>query len=542
MANDFCDLPQELHIQILSNLDAVSLIRCATTCTSIYDTFKGSSLLAYTIQLHLDGLKDGGTSLSHTERIESLMRRRRAWLALETKGPLTVRTQPDCDVFELAGGAFATASGATDHFEIVWLPTASDATKRTIRRPLNRRPLDENLLEGQFTTDPTQDLIVFLEDDGTPPSMTDTRIVHIHIRAISTNTIHPLAQQSPLQFTVVPEYDDANTYTIAVLQIAYTVVAVHFHYAGGKARALVWDWTTSDLILDTFTSFDHCLRSFAYDFGLLDSTYFFIVTGDNSGAIQLYKLVRSHAAATQAVHLATLHLPPTSPGATIRGIVSHAGPIEANPLPHTPFTVHDDHRLHMFTVQYTHPMDQAHYVSVFLHQRVLLKYACHTRTAQEHAPLDIPWAEWGPPNTRMARTFPPHYGPHWRRCVYGQRAVLTDYTTELPHAVELFDFSLAAVLSAKGILDAPSPAAAEGHPGRLLSSSTIRAEEDVPLFLDDVKTHLPCVQSTLDLKEISIAYMLYADGIIGVNDDRESRPLAIRPNQKEYQEAVVDIT
>jgi hypothetical protein len=104
------------------------------------------------------------------------------------------------------------------------------------------------------------------------------------------------------------------------------------------------------------------------------------------------------------------------------------------------------------------------------------------------------------------------------RCVYGQRAVLTDYTTDSPpHAVDLFDFSLAAVLSAKGILDAPSTAAAKGHPGRLLSSSTIRAEEDVPLFLDDVETHLPCVRSTLDLKEICIAYMLYADGIIGVN-------------------------
>jgi hypothetical protein len=79
--------------------------------------------------------------------------------------------------------------------------------------------------------------------------MTDTRIVHIHIRAISTNTIHPQAQQSPLQFTVVPQYRQENEYTISVLQIAYGVVAVHFHYAGGKARALVWDWTTSDLLL-----------------------------------------------------------------------------------------------------------------------------------------------------------------------------------------------------------------------------------------------------------------------------------------------------
>ncbi|KAF8169657.1 hypothetical protein BJ912DRAFT_888365 [Pholiota molesta] len=511
MTNDFCDLPQELHIQILSNLDAVSLILCATTCTTIYDTFKGSSLLAYNIQLHLDGLKDGGISLSHTERIESLGRRRRAWLALETKGPLTVRTQPDCDIFELAGGAFATASGETDHFEVIWLPTASDASKRTLRRPLN------GISVMKLTMDPTQDLIVLLEDDGTPPSTTDTRIIRIHIRAISTNTIHPQAQQSPLQFTVVPKHDHANTYTIAVLQIAYGVVAVHFYYGGGEARALAWDWTTSDLLLDTSTSFD-CPPSLEYEFGLLESTYFLITTEAICGAIQLYKLVRSHAAATQAVHLATLHLPPTSPGVTIRGIVSHAGPIEANPLPHTPFMVHDDHRLHMFTVQYIHPMDsggrRVHYVNVFLHQHVLLKYARHARAVQEH--VDIPWAEWGPSNTRVAFTFPRNYASQWRRCIYGQRALFAAYTTKPPYAVDVFDFSLAAVLSAKGILDSPSTAAAKGHPGRLLPSSTIRTE-DAPLFLDDVETHLPCVRSTLDLKEIRIAYMLYADGIIGVN-------------------------
>jgi hypothetical protein len=29
MAKDFCDLPQELQTEVLSNLDAVSLTRCA---------------------------------------------------------------------------------------------------------------------------------------------------------------------------------------------------------------------------------------------------------------------------------------------------------------------------------------------------------------------------------------------------------------------------------------------------------------------------------------------------------------------------------
>jgi hypothetical protein len=176
------------------------------------------------------------------------------------------------------------------------------------------------------------------------------------------------------------------------------------------------------IIKDTSASFDHCPPSLEYDFRLLDSTYFFITTEAICGAIQLYKLVRSHATTTQAVHLATLHLPPTAPGISIRGIVSHAGPVEANPLPHTPFTIHDDHRLHMFTVQYNHPMDvgehRVRYVNVFLHQRVLLMYARRARMAQEHAPLHIPWAEWGPLHTRVVFTSHPHDGAHWRRWIY----------------------------------------------------------------------------------------------------------------------------
>jgi hypothetical protein len=153
------------------------------------------------------------------------------------------------------------------------------------------------------------------------------------------------------------------------------------------------------------------------DFMLLDSTYFFLTTVANYGEIRLYKLVRSSAAATKAIHLATLHLPPMSPGITFLTISSHAGPIEANPLSHLPFAIHDDDRLHMFTMVYTEVMSEdsprrLHYLNMFLHQRVLLKYA-HPLT--EHAPLDIPWAEWGPPNTRWGHSSPPELVKYWTR-------------------------------------------------------------------------------------------------------------------------------
>jgi hypothetical protein len=108
-----------------------------------------------------------------------------------------------------------------------------------------------------------------------------------------------------------------------------------------------------------------------------------------------------------------------------------------------------------------------------------------------------------------------------RRYIYGQRAVFikhsigTGTTSEPSRTAEVFDFSLAAVLSAQGSLDTRS-ASPRGQPGKLLPASAIRTE-DVPLFLDDVETHLPCVISTLHLTQSCSACMIYADGIIGVN-------------------------
>jgi hypothetical protein len=83
--------------------------------------------------------------------------------------------------------------------------------------------------------------------------------------------------------------------------------------------------------------------------------------------------------------------------------------------------------------------------------------------------------------------------------------------------VDVLDFSLAAVLSAKGVLPkhraAPSP---KEKPRTPLPSSIISIG-DVPFFVDDVETYLPCVISKLDFKQVHEAYMIHDDGIIGLN-------------------------
>jgi hypothetical protein len=113
-------------------------------------------LLAYTIELHRDGLKDAGTFLNYPDLIAALRRRRKKWLSLKIKEPLTYLTQHNCDVFELVGGAYADIS--KDCLEMRWLPTASNVKAHALQRS------SIGISAANFTMDPTQDLMVIVEE------------------------------------------------------------------------------------------------------------------------------------------------------------------------------------------------------------------------------------------------------------------------------------------------------------------------------------------------------------------------------------------
>ncbi|KAF8171485.1 hypothetical protein BJ912DRAFT_119968 [Pholiota molesta] len=402
------------------------------------------------------------------------------------------------------------------------LPTASNAKAHALQRS------SIGISAANFTMDPTQDLMVILEEGDAPHSL--------HIRSISTNSIHPQAHQSPLQWSNHPDpYINVVTDNPVMIQIACNILAIFFHNTMRETQVRVWDWTTSDLILDTAISSDPSLLASINNFRLLDSTCFLITCRSDFGSIRLYRLARPkrHETTAQAIHLVTLHFPPTAPGVYIRGFQSEAGPIEANPLLNEPFSIHNDDRLHFFTVVYNHEVADQHgredsTLNLFLHQRLLLKYARQVQNGD--LARDIYWAEWGPLNTRF--TYTP-ISRSSKRYIHGQRAIYSEGEIDglYRRSVTIADFSLAAVLFAKGMLDMPSPApSSKGKPpGTLLLSSTIRTG-DVPIFLDDVETHLPCVASILDLKQTNEFYMIYADGFVGANthDDNNFR-LTIYP-------------
>ncbi|KAF9472986.1 hypothetical protein BDN70DRAFT_937775 [Pholiota conissans] len=350
----------------------------------------------------------------------------------------------------------------------------------------------------------------------------DRHLVHVYIRTISTNTAHPRAQENPLRFVV--EKDREMSVFNAHIEIARDNLLVHICTCDMETddcvpSVLIWNWTTAELILDTSNvSVDLPNMSPWPEFGLLDSTFCYIISLDECGALWLCKLLPS--CDPPIVHIATLHFPPTTPETEVYKIIAHAGPLEAHAPPNTPFMVNDDDRLHMFTMSYSNPSldyrDNRGMLTLYVHQRVFSKYASSERYSG--TPIDIPWAEWGPQNTRVV--YPASFVPQvyeWTRFVHGQRVIFSPSPTS--DIVHVLDFSLAAVLTATGALPTTSlPTSTESPMAMgfsLLPEEEI--EDTVPLFLDGIVTRLPCVLIRRTLWRRYPAYMVYADGVIGVS-------------------------
>ena len=127
-------------------------------CSYLNNIITNDSELLYFIELTKNGLMDSGpTALSYAERLHSLIDRRRAWKNLHWKNIATVDVHGPCTAYELVGGVFAKTSGRDMFFS--WLPNA-----RSPGHTVHIRDVGMQLRD--FAIDPTQDLVVLLEDNS----------------------------------------------------------------------------------------------------------------------------------------------------------------------------------------------------------------------------------------------------------------------------------------------------------------------------------------------------------------------------------------
>jgi hypothetical protein len=115
----------------------------------------------YIIELYLNGLKDAGTCTPAADSIVLLRHRRQALLSPEWTEQAAFEIQHAGYAYDLIGGVFAHINeDVDDQVEFIWLPNSRNKKGHTVRRDLN-----ETMPISCLTIDPTQDLIVFLENN-----------------------------------------------------------------------------------------------------------------------------------------------------------------------------------------------------------------------------------------------------------------------------------------------------------------------------------------------------------------------------------------
>ena len=98
-------------------------------------------------------------------------------------------------------------------------------------------------------------------------------------------------------------------------------------------------------------------------------------------------------------HIATLSLPPTMPGVSLRRFLTHAAPTVANPTPGRLFETSRDAHVHMMSLFYGDPSRSFY---LFLHNRYLLSHIPPGVGSGEKVKVtEKQWDDWGPDNTRF---------------------------------------------------------------------------------------------------------------------------------------------
>ncbi|KAF9473111.1 hypothetical protein BDN70DRAFT_412829 [Pholiota conissans] len=247
---------------ILSGLDAKCLMCCAMTCRYIYDVVENSPNLRLIIESHFTGFEVSGNTSSTQSFPDNILRTfercRRAWTSPRWDKSLSLHLENLNMIYFYRSGTLCGQEG--NYTEITPLradsPFSNIATGKTIKRTFQRQ---FTFREGHNWVDPSQDLLVLVSDNEVPVSFNETRIIRIHLRTLSTDDLHPRAMQ-PFLRLIVPPNEESNEIHGARVQIARNVLMIHFNTVpqpwnfDKKMRVVIWDWTTSDLVLDSASS------------------------------------------------------------------------------------------------------------------------------------------------------------------------------------------------------------------------------------------------------------------------------------------------
>ena len=113
--------------------------------------------MQYIIELNANGMETTSYTLPHVDLLQKLRDHLKAWEQLDHKKFRVIPSGDfgECRAYELVAGTFSTSNGS--NLLVIWLPSATHDG-----RVLSRETI--GLFVRDFAIDPTEDIIVYLED------------------------------------------------------------------------------------------------------------------------------------------------------------------------------------------------------------------------------------------------------------------------------------------------------------------------------------------------------------------------------------------
>ncbi|KAF5312727.1 hypothetical protein D9619_002879 [Psilocybe cf. subviscida] len=234
------ELPDELLVHILENLDYRDLLRCIWVCKNFKEIIDGTAALQYTIELAVSGQRNNchyDPVDSSKEKLDRLKKHQEAWKELKWSRDLKIPMSSG-GLWEIYGGVLAQN---TEQGEIQFYQLPSDL--RGIEEKRWTLPGDFGFVVRDFSMDPGQDLLVLVQTLDAPENDGSSQY-RVHFYTMSTGKPHPLASRS---MVVIPQtHYDAHVF--CSIQVFGDLVGVHFcpQITDENVIAL-WNWKTGEL-------------------------------------------------------------------------------------------------------------------------------------------------------------------------------------------------------------------------------------------------------------------------------------------------------
>ncbi|KAF9078284.1 hypothetical protein BDP27DRAFT_1280739 [Rhodocollybia butyracea] len=229
------DLPTEIIISLLADLDIATLMRCKLVCRFLLNIIQETTILTYAIELAVSGQQDGVSSkLPVTEKLTLLRNRQSCWNVLKWSSQTQYPMQNHGGgLWELFGDVLAQHRHDKS-FIFVQLPGYHRGIPE---RQWVVKPEVPDVRD--FTMEPSQDLLVILE---TPRRTARRSGYHrIHLQKLSTGAKHPLASHSG-----VIEHFSSAPHTSFLIQVSSEYIGIFFNANLNFAtnEFAVWEWKT----------------------------------------------------------------------------------------------------------------------------------------------------------------------------------------------------------------------------------------------------------------------------------------------------------